>query len=112
MVAKTFQGLEDVLAGELTRLGAEKCDPRKAHGIVYGRQRGCYTRHNLCCRTALRILKPICKVYGVRTPTHFMIWSGRWTGYDILYSISANMDVHIHSVELSLQHIFSVRVRL
>ena len=39
MVAKTFQGLEDVLAGELTRLGAENADPRKAHGIVYGRQR-------------------------------------------------------------------------
>lgn len=27
MVAKTFQGLEDVLAGELTRLGAENVTP-------------------------------------------------------------------------------------
>jgi len=60
MVAKTFQGLEDVLADELTALGAED--------VVVGRRMVAFTgdkrlmyKANLCLRTALRILKPIAK---------------------------------------------------
>ena len=58
MIAKTFQGLEDVLAEELTNLGA--------NNIQIGRRMVSYTgdlellyRSNFCLRTALRVLKPI-----------------------------------------------------
>ena len=58
MIAKTFQGLEEVLAKELTALGA--------NDIAIGRRMVSFTgdkeimyRANFCLRTALRILKPI-----------------------------------------------------
>lgn len=58
MIAKTFQGLENVLAEELTALGADN--------IQVGRRMVSYTgdkellyRSNFCLRTALRVLKPI-----------------------------------------------------
>ena len=58
LIAKTFQGLEEVLAQELTELGA--------NDIQIGRRMVSFTgdkalmyRANFCLRTALRILKPI-----------------------------------------------------
>ena len=60
MVAKTFQGLEDVLADELRRLGAENVTPGRRMVAFEGDNEMLY-KANLCCRTALRILKPICK---------------------------------------------------
>lgn len=58
MVAKTFQGLEDVLAEELRALGAENVEPGRRMVSFQGDLEMLY-RANLCCRTALRILKPI-----------------------------------------------------
>ncbi len=60
MVAKTFQGLEDVLAEELRDLGAENVEPGRRMVSFEGDLEMLY-RANLCCRTALRILKPIHK---------------------------------------------------
>lgn len=60
MVAKTFQGLEDVLAEELRNLGAENVEPGRRMVSFEGDLEMLY-RANLCCRTALRILKPIHK---------------------------------------------------
>ena len=60
MVAKTFQGLEDVLAEELRSLGAENVMPGKRMVAFEGDKELLY-RANLCCRTALRILKPVFK---------------------------------------------------
>lgn len=60
MVAKTFQGLEDVLAEELRALGAENVEPGKRMVSFEGDLEMLY-RANLSCRTALRILKPIYK---------------------------------------------------
>jgi len=58
MIAKTFQGLENVLAEELTQLGA--------NNIQVGRRMVSYTgdlemlyRSNFQLRTAIRVLKPI-----------------------------------------------------
>lgn len=58
MIAKTFQGLEEVLAAELTELGA--------NDIVVGNRMVSFTgdkemlyRANFCLRTAVRVLKPI-----------------------------------------------------
>lgn len=58
MVAKTFQGLEDVLSDELRATGAENIEP----GVrMVGFEGGLETLYkaNLCCRTALSVLKPI-----------------------------------------------------
>lgn len=60
MVAKTFQGLEDVLAEELRDLGAQNVEPGRRMVSFEGDLEMLY-RANLCCRTALRILKPIFK---------------------------------------------------
>ena len=58
LIAKTFQGLENVLAKELTDLGA--------NNIQIGRRMVSFTgdkalmyRANFALRTAIRILKPI-----------------------------------------------------
>lgn len=60
MVAKTFQGLEDVLAEELRSLGALNVEPGRRMVSFEGDKAMLY-RANMCCRTALRILKPIYK---------------------------------------------------
>lgn len=58
MVAKTFEGLEDVLRDELISLGAENVEIGTRMVSFEGDQEMLY-KANLCCRTALRILKPI-----------------------------------------------------
>ncbi len=60
MVAKTFQGLEDVLAEELRGIGAKNVEPGRRMVSFEGDLETLY-KANLCCRTALRILKPIYK---------------------------------------------------
>lgn len=60
MVAKTFQGLEEVLAEELRDLGAYNVEPGRRMVSFEGDLEMLY-KANLCCRTALRILKPIYK---------------------------------------------------
>ncbi len=57
MVAKTFQGLEGVLAEELRALGAKNVEPGKRMVAFRGDLAMLY-KANFCCRTALRILKP------------------------------------------------------
>lgn len=57
MVAKTFQGLEEVLAEELRGLGAGNVMPGKRMVAFTGDLAMLY-KANMCCRTALRILKP------------------------------------------------------
>jgi putative N6-adenine-specific DNA methylase len=60
LIAKTFFGLEDVLAAELRELGAEDVEPGRRMCSFRGDQKMLY-RANLCCRTAVRILKPIAR---------------------------------------------------
>lgn len=60
MVAKTFQGLEDVLAEELRGIGAKDVEPGRRMVSFKGTLSTLY-KANMCCRTALRILKPIYK---------------------------------------------------
>lgn len=63
MVAKTFKGLENVLADELRQLGAENVEPGNRMVSFTGDLATLY-RANIGCRTALRILKPIYKFYA------------------------------------------------
>lgn len=58
MIAKTFQGLEEVLASELTQLGASDIKPGRRMVSFSGNQEMLY-RANFSLRTAVRILVPI-----------------------------------------------------
>lgn len=58
MVAKTLYGLEEILAGELLSLGANDIQIGRRMVSFTGDKEVLY-KANFCCRTALRILKPI-----------------------------------------------------
>ncbi len=64
MVAKTFQGLEGVLADELAALGAENVEQGTRMVAFTGDKEMLY-RANFCLRTALRILKPFHKFQAI-----------------------------------------------
>ncbi|MDE6831790.1 MAG: RNA methyltransferase, partial [Muribaculaceae bacterium] len=72
MVAKTFSGLEDVLAEELRNLGALNVEPGKRMVSFEGDLAMLY-KSNLCCRTALRILKPIYKFIATDPDTLYQM---------------------------------------
>ena len=59
MIAKTFKGLEDVLAQELIELGANEVQQDRRVVYFTGNKELMY-KANLHLRTASRILKPIC----------------------------------------------------
>lgn len=58
MVAKTFFGFEDILAQELKALGASDVAAGVRH-VSFSGDTGFMYKANLCCRTAIKILKPI-----------------------------------------------------
>ncbi len=58
IVAKTFQGLEGVLAEEITAIGGSEVTEGRRMVSFMGDKALLY-KANLACRTALRILKPI-----------------------------------------------------
>ena len=58
MIAKTFQGLEEILAQELTALGANEIEIGRRMVAFKGNKEMMY-KANFCLRTAIRILKPI-----------------------------------------------------
>ncbi len=58
MKATTFHGLEEVLVGELVKLGARDIVPFK-RGVSFTGDEGFLYKANLCLRTALKILVPI-----------------------------------------------------
>lgn len=58
LIAKTFQGLEDVLAEELINLGANDVQKGRRMVSFTGNKEMMY-KANFCLRTAIRILKPI-----------------------------------------------------
>ena len=69
MVAKTFQGLEGVLAKELIDLGAENVQEVRRGVSFYGDKKMLYMA-NFFCRTALRVLKPIYTFEAESATTH------------------------------------------
>jgi putative N6-adenine-specific DNA methylase len=72
MIAKTFEGLEEVLARELSELGAEDIDLLK-RGIEFRGDRKLLLKANYTCRTALRILLPLAKF---KAGTDNMLYDG------------------------------------
>jgi len=60
LLAKTLFGLEQVLADELKAIGAEDIEILK-RAVGFTGDKEIMYRSNYCCRTALRVLKPIAK---------------------------------------------------
>lgn len=58
MTAKTMAGLEEVLASELAKLGAQNVQPHN-RAVSFEGDKGFMYKANISLRTALRILKPI-----------------------------------------------------
>lgn len=58
MLAKTFKGLEEVLAGELIALGANQVQLER-RAVRFSGDKALLYRANLCLRTASRVLVPI-----------------------------------------------------
>ncbi|RGN51351.1 RNA methyltransferase [Bacteroides sp. AF16-49] len=66
LIAKTFQGLETILAEELTNLGADNIQIGRRMVSFTGDKEMMY-KANFCLRTAIRILKPI-KQFKAKDP--------------------------------------------
>lgn len=66
MLAKTFKGLEEVLAGELIELGANNVQIERRAVSFTGDKRMLYTA-NFCSRTASRVLVPIATFKAKKT---------------------------------------------
>lgn len=102
MVAKTFQGLEDVLAEELKNIGASNVEIGRRMVSFEGDLEILY-KANLCCRTALRILKPIYKFIAEDPDSLYeMVKEYDWTkilSLDKTFSIDSvvNSDDFAHS---------------
>lgn len=58
MIAKTFKGLEEVLAQELTELGANDIQLQR-RAVKFSGDKALLYKANLCLRTALRVLVPL-----------------------------------------------------
>lgn len=65
MVAKTLFGLEEILAHELRQLGASDIK-QGVRSVSFSGDTGFMYKANLCCRTAIKILKPI-KSFTIKT---------------------------------------------
>lgn len=102
MVAKTFQGLEDVLAEELKNIGASNVETGRRMVSFEGDLEVLY-KANMCCRTALRILKPIYKFIADNPDSLYeMVKEYDWTkvlSLDKTFSIDSvvNSDDFAHS---------------
>ncbi len=81
MIAKTFQGLETVLAEELTTLGANDVQIGRRMVSFSGDKEMMY-KANFCLRTAIRILKPI-KSFTAKTADEVYkeVQSIQWEDY-------------------------------
>ena len=106
MVAKTFFGLEEILADELLKLGAKKINIGVRNVSFYG-DKGFLYKANLSLRTAIRILKPIV-VFDVNDDKELYssFFNFNWEDYmsvDNTFAIDSvlNSDFFTHSLYVS-----------
>ena len=110
MIAKTFQGLEEVLAEELTALGANNIEIGRRMVSFTGNKELLY-RANFNLRTAIRVLKPI-KHFTATNPDEVYqeVKSIHWEDY-----IGANktfaVDATVYSEEFRHSKFVSYRVK-
>lgn len=110
MVAKTFKGLEDVLRDELIALGAENVELGNRMVSFEGDLEMMY-KANFCCRTALRILKPIIKFTADNTDELYdAVRDIDWEQYLSLESTFA-IDSTVNSDEFTHSKFVTYRVK-
>ena len=88
-LAKTFLGLESILASELINLGANNVQIARRAVSFTGNQALLY-RANLCCRTALRILKPIL-TFKAKNADEVIEWREKYLELVARYSTAMNL---------------------
>ena len=110
MVAKTFKGLEEVLADELRELGAVNVEPGRRMVSFEGDLAMLY-RANICCRTALCILKPIYKFIAKDADSLYeMVKEYNWS--DVLtLEKTFSIDTTTHSSEFTHSRFVTYRVK-
>lgn len=108
MIAKTYHGLEDVLAKELLQLGAQDIKTLR-RAVKFKGDLGFMYKANLSLRTAVRIIKPI-QTFKVKNETEFYnhISAIDWSDYmtiDQTFAIDSfvNSSYFNHSLYISLK---------
>ena len=98
MIAKTMAEMEDVLAEELTNIGANNIEIG-TRMVSFSGDKSLMYKANVCCRTALRILKPI---YSFKAENADEVYEAikqvNWDDYislDKTFSIDAVVFSHI-----------------
>lgn len=110
MVAKTFQGLEDVLAEELKSIGAVKVELGRRMVSFEGDLEVMY-KANLCCRTVLRILKPIYKFIATDPDSLYeMVKEYDWTQV-LSVNKTFSIDTVVYSDEFTHSRFVTYRVK-
>lgn len=110
MVAKTFAELEDVLAEELTNLGADEIEIGRRMVSFKGDLELMY-KANLHCRTAVRILKPIAKFTANSTDQVYeQIKKIRWEDY-IQADQTFSIDATVYSEDFSHSKFLTYRAK-
>lgn len=108
MVAKTFAGLEQVLADELEVLGAESISMERRAVSFWGDQELLY-KANFALRTALKILKPVAEFdVSKREQLYNLAKKVVWTDYLALgktFAIDSTVqsDIFVNSMYASLK---------
>ncbi|MBL7472091.1 THUMP domain-containing class I SAM-dependent RNA methyltransferase [Robertkochia sediminum] len=108
MLAKTMHGFEDMLAKELTDLGAINVE-KGVRSVTFEGDTGFMYKANLCLRTAIKILKPI-RTFFVRSEqdlydkVYRMEWE-RMMKVNQTFAVDAtvNSDLFNHSKYISLK---------
>ena len=108
MVAKTLFGMEELLAQELRQLGASSIE-LGIRNVSFEGDTGFMYKANLCCRTAIKILKPI-TAFNIFTEEDLYkkVYEMPWENYmDVKGSLAVNAtvfsDVFTHSQYIALK---------
>lgn len=118
MVAKTFYGLEEVLAEELRNLGAMRVETARRAVSFYG-DKGFLYKANLCLRTALSVLVPL-KTDKVASETQLyrsvynLPWERYLTSRDTLAvdaTVASEIFTNSHYVTLKVKDAIVDRIR-
>lgn len=110
MIAKTFQGLEEVLAKELIELGANDIQIGRRMVSFTGDKMMLY-KANFCLRTAIRILKPI-KTFNAKDADEIydLLKTFSWEKY-MNVSTSFAVDAVVYSNEFRHSKFVAYRVK-
>ena len=110
MIAKTFQGLEGVLAEELRNIGANNVEEGRRMVWFTGDKAVLY-KANFCCRTALRILKPIYKF--IASDANEIYEAGKRFDWDTVIKVDQtfSIDATIYSEDFRHSRFATYRVK-